>query len=206
MATVADGGRRRERRRHAERPRRALRAAASRAARPAGASAASAHDGKPNFSGVWQALNEANWDLRGARSAPGNGDADRASTITSTPAFRRRPSSRSVPRPAFRRRLASCRTTDRFRTSQKRRRQRRRTASTGSIAIPNSSATCPALRGRCTAVSVRDHPGHQQGADDLRVLERGAAIHLEQGRRSARGYLDGPLGRPLGRRHVGRRT
>ena len=31
--------------------------------------------GKPNFNGVWQALNEAHWDLRGARSSRRSGDA-----------------------------------------------------------------------------------------------------------------------------------
>jgi hypothetical protein len=28
-------------------------------------------DGKPNFSGIWQALNEANWDLQAHEARPG---------------------------------------------------------------------------------------------------------------------------------------
>ena len=28
-------------------------------------------DGKPNLNGIWQALNEANWDLEGHSAAPG---------------------------------------------------------------------------------------------------------------------------------------
>ena len=28
-------------------------------------------DGKPNFSGIWQALNEANWDVQAHEARPG---------------------------------------------------------------------------------------------------------------------------------------
>jgi hypothetical protein len=42
--------------------------------RKAGAASPSARttDGKPNFSGIWQALNEANWDLQAHEARPGS--------------------------------------------------------------------------------------------------------------------------------------
>ena len=82
---------------------------------------------------------------------------------------------------------------------------RRRTRSTGSIAIRSSSAICRAFRARCTCRIRSDRPEHEQDPDGLRVRERGAHDSPGQGRGPAGRHLDGPLGRPLGRRHARRR-
>ena len=43
----------------------------TRRAGQAASPAARAVDGKPNFSGIWQALNEAHWDLQAHEARPG---------------------------------------------------------------------------------------------------------------------------------------
>ncbi len=68
-------------------------------------------DNKPDLNGIWQAVNEANWDIEGHGAAPG-------------------PFWRSAPNSPFRRAWESSRAGP-FRTSRKRSRRKRRTLRTG---------------------------------------------------------------------------
>ena len=44
-----------------------------------------APDGKPDLNGIWQALNEANYDLEGHDGASGDGASARAATVRCRP-------------------------------------------------------------------------------------------------------------------------
>jgi len=92
--------------------------------------------GKPNFSGIWQANNEANWDLQAHAARPA-AVTQPGFTLMTMRGCRRRRFSRSVPRVAYPDRLASCRATGRFPTSQRPWRSRRRTRNTGLTATRN---------------------------------------------------------------------
>src|SRR5213592_3391982 len=75
-------------------------------------------DGKPNFSGIWQANNEAYWDLQ-AHEARAGAVMQQGVILLSTPAYPPRRSSHSEPRAVFRDRSVSCRAMGKFPTRRK---------------------------------------------------------------------------------------
>ena len=79
-------------------------------------------------------------------------------------------------------------------------------ARTGSIAIRSSSAICPAFRARCTCPTRFRSSRAPTKIQMIYTFSNAARTDSSgQGRRPARRHLDGPLGRPLGRRHARRR-
>ena len=162
-------------------------------------------DGKPNFNGVWQALNEANWDLQAHEARPGmvtqKGVYDYeyarvpAAPVVALGAAAGVPGSIGVVQGdgqiPYKPEAADDQTAER--------RELDRSRSRAQVLSAGHSAR------DVHAVSVRDRSGHRQDSHDLRVLERGPRDPPEQSRRPSRRHLHGPLGRPLGERYAGRR-
>ena len=107
-------------------------------------------DGKPDFSGIWQALNEAHWDLEAHEARPGavmqpgvypyEYARVPAAPVLALGAAAGVPGSVGVVEGRRKDPVQARGGED----------QRRRTESTGSTAIRSSSATCQASRARCT--------------------------------------------------------
>ena len=115
---------------------------------PAAYRAPRAADGQPDLNGIWQANNEANFDLEAHMARPAM--ALRAGPYGPVPA--------AAGARARRGRLGAAghgrrRRRTRFRTSRRRSPRRKRTRRSGSSAIPRSSATCRACRARPTCRS-----------------------------------------------------
>ena len=171
----------------------------------AGRRARPAIEGKPNFSGIWQANNEANWDLQAHAALPAavtqQGiypyDYARvpAAPVLALGAAGAVPGSLGVVQgdgqiPYKPEALAD------------------EEGERGALDRPRPGAqVLPAGHSArdVHALSVPDHAEHQQDPHRLRVLQFGAHHPSGQGRRAARRYLDGPLGRTMGRRHAGGR-
>ena len=156
--------------------------------------------GKPDLNGIWQALNEANYDIQVHMARPAM--ALRAGPVRS--GARRRQCwrwARSVP---CRRVLAWSRARSPYRPEALARKKENQenwlTARPGDQVLSARRAAR-----HLHAVSVSDPPERQRDLDRLRVCGRGAR-HLSQGSGTGAGrFVDGPVGRAMGRRHAGRR-
>ena len=162
-------------------------------------------DGKPDFSGVWQALNEANWDLQAHEARAGmvtqKGVYDYE--YARVPAA---PVSRWAPRPVCRHRLASCKATARFPTKPRRCRHQARERENWIDRDPELKCYLPGI----PRAMYMPYPfAIVQGTDKIHMTfafsNAAPRDPPEQGRRPARRHLHGPFGRTLGRRRAGRR-
>ena len=99
--------------------------------------------GKPDFSGIWEANNTANWDLQTHEARPmvAQPGLTPGSVVLAAPVL-------ALGRSAGFRLVSASWKATRFPTSRGRRRERRRTWNTGSTAIRKSSASSPACRAR----------------------------------------------------------
>ena len=162
-------------------------------------------EGRPNFSGIWQANNEANWDLEAhaARPAmitqPGVYPYEYARLpappVVALGAVAAVPGSLGVVqgdgRIPYTPRGAGPQTGER--------RELGRPGSGNPLLPAGHSAR------HVHAAPVRDHPEHEQDSHGLRIQRHRPHDSHGRGGAAARLHLDGPLGRPLGGRHAGSR-
>ena len=148
-------------------------------------------DGAPDLSGVWQALNTANFDIQAHRGATGVGDRSRVARARSLRASCERrvsmcpllPFARSAqsaafrPEPAWSRATRSHIRTVGAREEEGERRQLARARSGNQVLHARRPAR------HLHAVSVSDPSGHEQDSDRVRIRRRDA--HDSPGHRSA---------------------
>ena len=164
-------------------------------------------DGKPNFS--WRlagCINEANWDLQAHEARPGAGDAAGRLSVRmrEVPAAPVLALGAAAGVPGLARRRAGRRR--RFPQPAAAAMQKATTRRTGSTAIRSSKCYLPGIpRATYMPLSVSDRPERRTRSRWSTFSERGPHDSSGQGRGPPRRHLDGPLGRPLGRRHAGRR-
>ena len=155
-------------------------------------------DGKPDLNGIWQALNAANYDIETHMARPAMALAARARTVR----CRRRRCSRSAPSARCRRVWASSKAAT-IPYKPEALAKKKENQENWLERDPEIKCYLPGVpRANYMPYPFQILQSHERDLLRLRVRRR-RAEHLPEGSRPGAGRLvDGPVGRPLGRRHA----